>query len=105
MLDDFTGQLGYSVHSGNPPAGRPKMTIDERIERLTERHEALTQTVELMIHENRAQQAAQERRQAAIDERFRFIGESLEKLANVATPHQHRIDDHEDRLDTIEGAS
>jgi hypothetical protein len=29
------------------------MTIDERLERLAERHEALTQTVELMIAENR----------------------------------------------------
>jgi hypothetical protein len=30
------------------------MTIDERLERLTERHEALTQTVELMAAKNRA---------------------------------------------------
>ena len=30
------------------------MTIDERLERLTERHEALTQTAELMAAENRA---------------------------------------------------
>ena len=30
------------------------MTIDERLERLTERHEALTQTVELMAAENQA---------------------------------------------------
>jgi len=29
------------------------MTIDERLERLTERHEALTQSVELMAAENR----------------------------------------------------
>ena len=28
------------------------MTTDERIEKLTERHEALTQTVELMAAEN-----------------------------------------------------
>ncbi len=29
------------------------MTIDERIERLTERHEALTQNVELLLVETR----------------------------------------------------
>jgi hypothetical protein len=28
------------------------MTIDERLDRLTERHEALTQTVELLVAEN-----------------------------------------------------
>jgi hypothetical protein len=29
------------------------MTIDERLDRLTERHEALTQSVELLVHEQR----------------------------------------------------
>ena len=27
------------------------MTIDERLDRLTERHEALTQTIELLTHD------------------------------------------------------
>lgn len=31
-----------------------KMTIDERLDRLTERHEALTQTVELLTQDVRA---------------------------------------------------
>jgi hypothetical protein len=35
-----------------------QMTIDERLERLTERHEALAQTVELMGHEMREMFAA-----------------------------------------------
>jgi len=65
------------------------MTIDERIEKLTERHEALTQSIELMVLENR--------------ERFGFIAESLATLSNVAQPHQHRLDSHENRLDTLEG--
>ena len=32
------------------------MTIDERLEQLTARHEALTQTVELMVHQQRESQ-------------------------------------------------
>ena len=36
-----------------PDKASRKPTIDERLDRLTERHEALTQTVELMAAENR----------------------------------------------------
>ena len=67
------------------------MTIDERLEKLTERHEALTQSIELMSLE--------------WDKRFRVIAESLEKLSNIALLHQHRLDSHEDRLDTLEGGA
>ena len=61
--------------------GSYTMTIDERLE-------AITQTLELTILENRDRDAAWEKRQLALDQmldkRFTFIGESLEKLANVA---------------------
>jgi archaellum component FlaC len=46
------------------------MTIDERLERLTERHEALTQTVELIA-------AAQMKN----DERMGHLTETTDKLA------------------------
>ena len=36
------------------------MTIDERLDRLTERYEALTQTVELIVHQQRESQAKNE---------------------------------------------
>jgi len=36
------------------------MTIDERLERLTERHEALAQSLELLSHEVRETRAAAE---------------------------------------------
>ena len=36
------------------------MTIDERLERLTERHEALAQSLELLTHEVRETRAAAE---------------------------------------------
>jgi len=57
------------------------MTIDERLERLTGRHEALTQSVELMAIENRER----DRRQAE-------IMEGLASLVHVAEIHEHRIE-------------
>jgi predicted nucleic acid-binding Zn-ribbon protein len=74
------------------------MTIDERLEKLTERHEALTQTMELHM-------AAWDKQQIDLNKKFASIGESLEKLANIVLLHQHRLDSHEDRLDTLEGTA
>ena len=45
------------------------MTLDDRLERLTERHEALTQSVELMAAENR--------------QRDRRMGEIMEGIASL----------------------
>ncbi len=63
------------------------MTIDERIERLTERHEALAQSVELLAAENR--QLAVENRQR--DRRLGEIMEGLARLVHVAEIHERRI--------------
>jgi archaellum component FlaC len=61
------------------------MTIDERLEKLTERHEALTQTVELIAHE-------------------------INSLLEVTTATSHAVmllaqvaQTHESRLDRLEG--
>jgi regulator of replication initiation timing len=64
------------------------MTIDERIERLTERHEALTQTVELMVAENR--QMVEENK--GRDRRLGEIMEGLARLVHVAEIHEQRIE-------------
>ena len=56
------------------------MTIDERLDRLTERHEALTQTVEIMA-------SMQQRNEEAI---FRLVG-VVENLVQVARGHERRI--------------
>jgi hypothetical protein len=53
------------------------MTIDERLEKLTERHEALTQTVELM--------AAMQRQD----------GENIRALARIAEIHERPLTDLE----------
>ncbi len=62
------------------------MTIDERLERLTERHEALTRTMELIA-------AAQIKN----DERMAELTETMTRLANIIIAHEQRIDNLEDR--------
>ena len=66
------------------------MTLDERLERLTERHEALTQSVELMAAENRQR-----------DRRMGEIMEGIASLLHVAEIHEQRLDHHDDRLDNL----
>ena len=66
------------------------MTLDERLERLAERHEALTQSVELMAIENRQR-----------DRRLGEIMEGIASLLHVAEIHEQRLDQHDDRLDNL----
>lgn len=80
------------VHNGG-------MTIDERLERLAERHEALAQTVELIA-------IAQQRN----DEQIRELGLAVRKLTSViemdAQIVRSRADvaaNHERRLTHLEG--
>jgi len=87
------------------------MNLDERLERLTERHEALTQSVELMVAENRqaaenlAAMAAENKQLAAENkQRDRRLGEIMEGIASllhVAEIHEQRLDRHDDRLDNL----
>ena len=62
------------------------MNIDERLDRLTERHEALTQTVELIAAG-----------QIKNDERMAQLTDTMNRLANIIIAHEQRIDDLEDR--------
>ena len=87
------------------------MNLDERLERLTERHEALTQSVELIVAENRqaaenlAAMAAENKQLAAENkQRDRRLGEIMEGIASllhVAEIHEQRLDRHDDRLDNL----
>jgi len=61
------------------------MTVDERLDKLTERHEALTQTVELLAHE------VGELR-VAVDK----TNESLAGLISVVLRHENRLNDLEE---------
>jgi uncharacterized protein YoxC len=76
------------------------MTIDERLEKLTERHEALAQTMELTALENKERDARLDKLAedlsklvATVD---RVVG-SVEKLTQIVTDHQERIRNLEGR--------
>jgi hypothetical protein len=76
------------------------MTIDERLDRLTERHEALTQSVELLLLETREMRARQEATQEKTDEQIRKIttaieldAENIRALARIAENHERRLTD------------
>lgn len=56
------------------------MNIDERIERLTERHEALSQSVELLTRDVNNMQGY-----------IKDIAESTARLLHIAQIHEHRI--------------
>lgn len=60
------------------------MTIDERLEKLTERHEALTQAVDLLA----AMYQQNERR-------LTQVLDAINRLANIAEAHDVRLDDQE----------
>ena len=60
------------------------MTIDERLKRLTERYESLTQTVELLAADNRQMAAKNQLR----DKRLGQIMEGIARLLLVAEAHE-----------------
>ncbi len=74
------------------------MTTDERLDRLAERHEALTQSVELLLQAQKENEA----RFSAITKTFEVCLDSIKRLEVIATAHEHRLDDHEGRLDDLE---
>ena len=63
------------------------MTIDERLDRLTERHEALAQSLELFTVDVRALHAAVE----ANTSHIRALTDAMTKLTKVVTIHEERI--------------
>ena len=69
------------------------MTIDERIEKLTERHEALAQTVELIA----AMQRDNEKYIAETARQIRADGENIRALARIAEIHHERLSHLEDQ--------
>jgi hypothetical protein len=70
------------------------MTIDERLDRLTERHEALTQSVELLVHSMRQHEEKQHRNEDLQHKNEIMLAqviESIDSLARIAHAHEHRI--------------
>jgi len=69
------------------------MTIDERIERLTERHEALAQSVELLLVATRENTE----NIRGLVEATNQDAENIRALARIAEAHERRITGLEDR--------
>ena len=69
------------------------MTIDERLEKLAERHEALTQSVELL----RIAQEETDKRFTKIADLFAQTDGFINDLARIAKPHENRLDNLERR--------
>jgi len=61
------------------------MTIDERIEKLTERHEVLTQSVELLVADGK------------------LVTQHLQVLARATSQLLSAVESHERRLTNLEG--
>jgi len=68
------------------------MTIDERLERLTERHEALTQSVELMRLEGQEQ-----------GKRIAEQGRNIDQIVTLMESFTAVVQSRERRLTNLEG--
>ena len=74
------------------------MTFEERIDRLTERHEALTQTVEIiagMQRENEVRMAKMEDGMVQLEVTMGKLTTTMNRLANIVIVHDERLDDLE----------
>jgi hypothetical protein len=78
------------------------MTIDDRLDRLTARHEALTQSVEILVHQQREWVDKSLQWQQKNDQWWEknqtmmaHVLESLDSLARIAQSHEHRLSDLE----------
>jgi hypothetical protein len=70
------------------------MNIDERLDRLTQRHEALTQTVEIIAAMQKNNEEAHHRNEEAHRKNeilLAHVMESIDSLARIAHAHEQRI--------------
>jgi archaellum component FlaC len=66
--------------AGSALGGQRTVNIDERLEKLTQRHETLTQTVEVIAREMQGLQSY-----------VKDIAEGTARLLHIAQIHEHRI--------------
>ena len=88
------------------------MSIEERIaelkskhDMLSERHNALVESIELWIMENREMYVKWSQSLVESAKRGDQLDSRLDKLLQVAQLHEHRLNSHNDRLDELEGAA
>jgi hypothetical protein len=80
------------------------MTIEEKLDRLTERTEAIARSLELLVgmHRDLEKQTAEgfakaSATQAKNDERMGQLMETMTRLGNIVIAHEERIERIEDR--------
>ena len=85
------------------------MTIDERLERLVERHEALAQTVQIIANMQQVSERREAERDAKYAERFAAtetrlmqLMDTMNRLGRILEIHDAEIDDHSRRLENLE---
>jgi SMC interacting uncharacterized protein involved in chromosome segregation len=69
------------------------MTIDERLDRLAQRHEALTQSVELLLRESQEHTQQIDKQTRQID----GLRDASTALLQIAQIHENRISGLEDK--------
>jgi hypothetical protein len=69
------------------------MDIDQRLDKLTERHEALTQSVELIARMQQKSEEAHYKNEVLLAQ----VMESVNSLARIAHAHENRITGLEDQ--------
>lgn len=67
------------------------MNIDERLDRLTERHEALTQTVELLARQAQETERRLASQSEQTERRLDRIADFLDRLGRIVEGHERRI--------------
>jgi hypothetical protein len=84
----------YNGSTGTPARTKEAdaMNIDERIEALTARHEALTQTVELIAAMQQDNERRWEERWGEISTALQQDGEHIRALVRVAELHHERLE-------------
>jgi hypothetical protein len=80
------------------------MDIDQRLDKLTERHEALTQSVELLVHTQREgfrkHEILLEKHEEAMNKNqvlLSHVLESIDSLSRIAHAHEPRVTGLEDQ--------
>lgn len=68
------------------------MNIDERLDRLTERHEALTQSVELLFRQSQQH-----------DQQIAELGGRIREVLDISSQLLQVVRSHENRINRLEG--
>lgn len=78
------------------------MTIDERLEALAVRHEALAQSVEMLLASQREHRDEWEKYRKETEILHRDMMQALARLLNVSQVHNERLNEHEKRIGRLE---